>query len=416
MFFEREFNVDGSLKHSSPQFAFISLDWGLTMIILDIIYIALIGFSYLVQRANLSEEKSLLAYLPRRFGLIISFLWSLFVLLYFDIQVRYSIIARHYATATAFGNVVLGGPGYYLFLIAVVLNVVLIFTDHQYTVDQFKSKVQTIQDRIPTWLKSTTFIQYATFHVSILLFMMVSYSVYFNDMAFWRGISYYTELFYTYGLNGRLQDIPAYYNLLTILFLPFAYVALCFYFITAGGAGFAPNGAPISQTVPEPGYDVGTNFQEWGYFSKDVPFAEHWLGSPNFNGFYVSLFVVTIVSFIIGGLIARKYAVDNKTSNVYKFLILGVISSWIFSFTFSILSAPVFVLWGGILQSVVIERDINRFIVYRYLQPNLADNGYYHPLSTFWIILIFELFLAITASLISYVTKSRSNNVNTHLK
>lgn len=414
MFYKKEFSErGGSATSSSAQIMITNTNWGIVTLILLVIYFVLLGLAYLTIKKETFKKTRFISWLPYKFLLFIAFLWSIFLVYSVDIGARLPVIDNAYVTETAFGNVAAPSLGYYCLLLMVVANLILLFSNHETEWDSVKERALRLRENFPDMIKSPTIIQYLVFHVAMLLFMMVSYSIYFGDFAFWNGIDYYTKLFYSYGAN-RDVDIPWYYTIYGLFLLPFAMVVLCSFFLSSKGAGFAPNGPPLEQVVPENQYlDPGKNFGEWAFFSKDVPFAEHWTINPHLNVFYVSLLMTAFFSLVIGALIARRYASKKYKANYYLLLIIFLVVSWFYGYSLAVLSAPVFILWGGFIESAFFARNFNRFIMYRFVKISAADTGYYHPLTIFWIGFLFAIPIAATAMILMGLFKQKNSQLPT---
>ncbi|MCE7734864.1 MAG: hypothetical protein GPJ54_08315 [Candidatus Heimdallarchaeota archaeon] len=300
---------------------------------------------------------------------------------------RNFLIDQAYADKTAFNMVAPYSFGFYLIVIGMISNVVSYKLPSHVTQEEAINYVKQKSNSGIKSLIGPTMIQYISIHLVSLLAMFISYGAYAGFGKMLEGPAYYQNAILTYGLN-RTAEISAIWNYIAIFTAPIfmLFIGTTLFVLQAGG--FAPNGPGVQQTAIDSTFlDFGgVQFDIWGYFSKDIPFADIYFGSFKINLFYIFIVIVPI---LLGGLIGsliNYYKFDNRNSKYTNHMIFIAISSFIISIIYASISAPVFVSVSGIFESLLIDRRTNHFIRYKWIAFDDPDNGNYHPMSLFVII------------------------------
>lgn len=318
--------------------------------------------------------------------IITSFILGFVAIFLVDLY-RNFLIDEAYAASAAFANVAPYSFGLYFIILGLISNVVSLKLRSNVTQEE---AINYVKQKSATGIKSLygpTMIQYISIHVVSLLAMFISYGAYAGFGKMLEGPAYYQNAILTYGLN-RTVEVSAFWNYIAIFTAPiFMLLIGTILFVLAAG-GFAPNGPGVEDTAIDSTFlDRGGNdFANWGYFSKDMPFADVYFGSYKMNLFYIFIVIAPV---LLGGLIGsllNYFKFEKKKSKYKNHMIFIAISSIIVSFIFASLSAPVFISVSGIFESLIFDRRTNHFIRYKWIVFDDPDNGNYNPMSLFGII------------------------------
>lgn len=302
---------------------------------------------------------------------------------------RNFLIDEAYSAKTAYDMVAPYSFGFYLIVIGMISNVVSYKLRSHVTQ---KEAVNYVKQKSKSGVKSLfgpTMIQYISIHVVSLLAMFTFYGAYAGFGKMLEGPAYYQNALLTYGLN-RTAEISEIWNYIAIFTAPIFMLLIGTTLFVLGAGGFAPNGPGVEETALDSTFfdRGGNNFEIWGYFSKDIPFADIYFGSFKFNLFYIFIVIAPI---ILGGLVGsliNYYKFDKGKSKFKYYLIFIAISSFIISIIYASISAPVFISISGIFESLIVDRRTNHFIRYKWIAFDDPDNGNYNPMSLFSIIII----------------------------
>ncbi|MHA2252037.1 MAG: hypothetical protein ACXAD7_16860 [Candidatus Kariarchaeaceae archaeon] len=340
----------------------------------------------------------------------LSLIFGIFAYLIIDFE-RSNYVERSYDEDFSFYNVIPYGIGLYVLLVVIFLNFITIRMNPTKTFPDARRELKETTIKISKWGFGPTLIQIVSIHFASLILMMFHYGYHEGFGNAYKGPQYYTELFLTFGLNRFVEDeIPAIFLSVPLSFIiaPMIVLILGVMFFFLQGAGFAPNGPGVEITGPEGEFwqrQDAIRMHEWAYFSKDLPGAENYLmDNPKLNSFYiVVIFLSLFVGAVIGALI-NFYLFSTKVQpKIFSYLRFFAISCWFVSVLTSVFSAPVYVLPVGIFFSILVDKDTNFFVRYKWLKIHDADNGYYHPLSTWWGLMIFWLAMTIVLISINFI-------------
>ncbi len=319
----------------------------------------------------------------KRLFIRLSILSAISSILAVDIY-RQKLIDDSYAAHTNYANIIPFSFGFYFQWIAILFLFIALRLPDFESNEEFKEYVKEIsKSKSKNIINSTTTV-YIAIHILSLIAMYISYGAYFGFGKVLEAPAYYQKAMLTYGLNYD-ETIPEFWNYIAIFTAPMIVILLGVSLFTLRTSGFAPNGPDIKNTAPETSLYLGEgrDFDIWGYFSMDIPFAEKYAFNFKLNFFY---FFIIILPLLIGPIIAglyNYYKLNKASSGFKQHMTIVAVSAFIFSIIFSNLSAPVYISLWGLLKSLIIDRRTNYFIRYRWVSYEFLDNGNYHPMSIF---------------------------------
>ena len=338
------------------------------------------------------------------------FISSSIVLYLLDEELRRPFIDNAYARRSMFDNVAPASIGYILLILAIILSLYLNKVNLNHSGKEFQISLKNNLIKRIKSLWGPTSAQYLGFHITTLIIMMITYGI--ENGNFFYGPIYYLQLVYSYGLNSNLE-LPIWINLVAYILAPIIVITFCSMLFFMKASGYAPNGPGIELTAPESRYYELTRlrYQDWSYFGMDVPLAEtYYFDNPKLSQFYLfTIFGSIIIGFLLGSVIRHFTFGKDKGAKLYSYFRLMFLSAIFTGYTIGTLTAPLIIVPGGIVGNIFNTQEgfrfRNRFLLYKYLLIDHADNGNYHPLSIAWALVIFSIPMILIAVSIDLIIK-----------
>ena len=231
-----------------------------------------------------------------------------------------------------------------------------------------------------TYLKSPAMVWFYSLYFCTL-FSMIGFNLTRNQNIF-TGPSYYATLFFTYGLNGSSDYVsPWASGLLSWIIAPFLVIFIGVPLFFLQESGFSYNQIPSS--------DVSLG--DYSFFNGDVYGSDlYLLNNYKFNLFYIGIVWLPILSAsLITYIYKRKYKL--KLNYIAQFCVT-IVLSFLISWEFARYNDPSWYLsFENMFDSLTANRITPTFVVF---------DGFYHPMSTGVLFLVFHFVPVIVSVLV----------------
>jgi len=204
-----------------------------------------------------------------------------------------------------------------------------------------------------------------------------------EEFSFWKGPSYWMNVFLTYGLNTG-QDISLRFIAKPVLvwfFAPMVTILLGFSLFILTDSGFLRNGYSI--------VDESDFAQTHRYFSMDDIWGSGLINptKPKWVLMYICIvWLPVLIGATLTGLynfvVFKKILKKPYLPSVKLLLIIVLIAALVIGTTMALMTGDIELRFRDLLYSLFVERRTNSFLIYGFEYKELTGNqGQYHPIA-----------------------------------